>query len=202
MRIIAGKWGGRRLQAPTGRETRPTGDRIRESLFSSLHSRIGSFEGLRVLDAFAGSGVLGLEALSRGAVFLVSVEYDSRACRIIEANYLKLTDDAKSTDPTDDYFRLYRGDIFKVAPRLRDFAIDLAFFDPPYDLCDSKIYQLLDVLRQERTFSYGALIVIERPKAAQSEDMLPDGFASLDIKYKGDTSLHFVSFTPDLKNNS
>jgi len=202
MRIIAGKWGGRRVQAPTGRDTRPTGDRVREALFSSLHSRIGSFDGLRVLDAFAGSGVLGLEALSRGAAFLASAEYDARACRIIEQNYASLQGVQPSEVSSDKNFLLYRGDIFKASSRLRNLAIDLAFFDPPYDVPDGKIYQLLDKLCQEKTFSYGALIVIERAKTAQSEDMLPDGFVSLDIKYKGETSLHFVAFTPVLESNS
>ena len=67
MRIIAGEWRGRRLEAPPGMATRPTADRVRETLFSMLASRLGSFEGLRVADLFAGSGALGLEALSRGA---------------------------------------------------------------------------------------------------------------------------------------
>jgi len=71
MRIIAGEWRGRRLQAPPGVETRPTADRVRETLFSMLASRLGSFESLRVADLFAGSGALGLEALSRGASFAI-----------------------------------------------------------------------------------------------------------------------------------
>ena len=90
MRIIAGQFRGRTLEAPRGSATRPTGDRVREALFSMLASRIGSFEGLRVADLYAGSGALGLEALSRGATFAVFVEADGSAQAAIKANAAKL----------------------------------------------------------------------------------------------------------------
>jgi 16S rRNA (guanine966-N2)-methyltransferase len=86
MRIVAGEWRGRKLVAPEGTATRPTGDRVRETLFSMLASRIGSFEGLRVADLYAGSGALGLEALSRGAAFACFVDQDARAIAAIRAN--------------------------------------------------------------------------------------------------------------------
>src|SRR6187551_1062745 len=90
MRIIAGKWRGRPLQAPPGLATRPTGDRVREALFSMLASRLGSFEDLRVADLYAGSGALGLEALSRGAAFASFVETDTKAQAAIKTNAAKL----------------------------------------------------------------------------------------------------------------
>ena len=90
MRIIAGRWRGRVLEAPRGRGTRPTADRVRETLFSMLASRLGSFEDLRVADLFAGSGALGFEALSRGAAQASFVENDSKAAAIIRANAEKL----------------------------------------------------------------------------------------------------------------
>jgi 16S rRNA (guanine966-N2)-methyltransferase len=90
MRIIAGQWRGRPLAAPKGEETRPTADRTREALFSMLVSRLGSFEELRVLDLFAGSGALGLEALSRGAASVCFVEQDRAAVNAIRANAQKL----------------------------------------------------------------------------------------------------------------
>lgn len=86
MRIIAGEWRGRPLAAPQGMATRPTGDRVRETLFSMLASRLGSFEELRVADLYAGSGALGLEALSRGAAFVCFVEQDARAVAAIRSN--------------------------------------------------------------------------------------------------------------------
>ena len=90
MRIISGNWRGRPLIAPKGTETRPTADRTREGLFSMLVSRLGSFEGLRVLDLFAGSGALGLEALSRGAGHCTFVEQDSAALDTLRTNIAKL----------------------------------------------------------------------------------------------------------------
>lgn len=90
MRIIAGKWRGRPLVAPKGDATRPTADRVREALFSMLASRIGSFEDLAVADLFAGSGALGLEALSRGAKTCIFVEQDKPALDALRANITKL----------------------------------------------------------------------------------------------------------------
>ena len=90
MRIIAGEWRGRPLKAPEGDTTRPTADRTRETLFSMLASRLGSFEGLLVADLFAGSGALGLEALSRGAAEAIFVEQDPAALRILRANIANL----------------------------------------------------------------------------------------------------------------
>ena len=90
MRIIAGTWRGRKLVAPAGASTRPTADRTRETLFSMLASRLGSFEGLRVADLYAGSGALGLEALSRGALHATFVESERAAIKAIEANVAAL----------------------------------------------------------------------------------------------------------------
>jgi 16S rRNA (guanine966-N2)-methyltransferase len=90
MRIVAGEWRGRKLVAPEGKQTRPTADRTRETLFSMLSSRLGSFEGLRVADLYAGSGALGLEALSRGAAHVTLVEIDRAALKAIDANVTSL----------------------------------------------------------------------------------------------------------------
>ncbi len=90
MRVIAGQYRGRPLVAPKGDTTRPTADRTREALFSMLTSRLGSFEGLRVLDLFAGSGALGLEALSRGAATCTFVEQDGAALDALRTNIAKL----------------------------------------------------------------------------------------------------------------
>ena len=90
MRIIAGQWRGRPIEAPPGQATRPTADRVRETLFSMLTSRLGSFEDLRVADLFAGSGALGFEALSRGAASATFVENDASAAAAIRRNADKL----------------------------------------------------------------------------------------------------------------
>ena len=90
MRVIAGQWRGRKLGAPAGLTTRPTSDRTREALFSMLASRLGSFEGLAAADLFAGSGALGIEALSRGAASCMFVEQDRAALTALRANLEKL----------------------------------------------------------------------------------------------------------------
>ena len=86
MRIISGHWRGRAIIAPEGQATRPTADRVREALFSMLASRLGSFEGLRIFDGFAGTGALGLEALSRGGAHATFVENDPAAVKALRTN--------------------------------------------------------------------------------------------------------------------
>lgn len=122
LRIVAGDWRGRPLIAPAGMETRPTADRVRETLFSMLVSRLGTFEGLRVADLFAGSGALGFEALSRGAALATFVERDSKAIAAIRANAAKLN--------ADDRVRVLGGSALAL-PRSEPF--DLILADPPYD---------------------------------------------------------------------
>jgi 16S rRNA (guanine966-N2)-methyltransferase len=90
MRIISGRWRGRTLKAPAGAATRPTSDRAREAIFSMLASRLGSFDGLDVLDVFAGTGALGIEALSRGAGSACFIDNDAAAARAIRANLAAL----------------------------------------------------------------------------------------------------------------
>lgn len=122
MRIIAGEWRGRPLRAPEGDTTRPTADRTRETLFSMLASRLGSFEGLAVADLFAGSGALGLEALSRGAGSAVFVEQDAGAVRSIRANIAALR-----CAPQCD---VRAGSVLSLGPVQQPF--DLVMLDPPY----------------------------------------------------------------------
>jgi 16S rRNA (guanine966-N2)-methyltransferase len=121
MRIIAGEWRGRTIEAPPGGATRPTADRVRETLFSMLASRLGSFEDLRVADLFAGSGALGFEALSRGAAHATFVENDARAAAVIRRNAEKL----RAADRVE-----VRAGSALALPRSAPF--DLIFADPPY----------------------------------------------------------------------
>ncbi|WP_118856723.1 16S rRNA (guanine(966)-N(2))-methyltransferase RsmD [Sphingomonas mesophila] len=121
MRVIAGQWRGRTLLAPPGSATRPTADRVRESLFSMLASRLGSFEGLAVADLYAGSGALGIEALSRGAASCHFVESDRAAASTLRANLAALGAGDRATT---------------VNCRVENFAptqsFHLIFADPPY----------------------------------------------------------------------
>lgn len=122
MRIIAGRWRGRPLLAPEGQATRPTSDRAREGLFSMLQSRLGTFEGLAAADLFAGTGALGLEALSRGAASCLFVEKDRAALLALKGNVEKL--DAGSQA------EIRAGSVeHMVSPRA---PLDLVLLDPPY----------------------------------------------------------------------
>lgn len=121
MRIISGEWRGRPIEPPPGTGTRPTADRVREALFSMLASRLGSFEELRIADLFAGSGALGLEALSRGAASATFVENDPKAAAILKRNAEKL-------GATERVRLLARSAL--TLPRSEPF--DLILADPPY----------------------------------------------------------------------
>jgi 16S rRNA (guanine966-N2)-methyltransferase len=123
MRIIAGRWRGRTLRAPAGRETRPTADRVREAWMSALQFDLSD---ARVLDLFAGSGALGLEALSRGAAHVTFVERAARPLAALRANIAGL-DAAEACT-------VVRADVLTWVPTLDEHAFDLALADPPYGL--------------------------------------------------------------------
>lgn len=122
MRIIAGAWRGRPLEAPAGNATRPTSDRAREGLFSMLASRLGSFEDLRVADLFAGTGALGLEALSRGAAHCTFVEKDRLALDILKRNVARLGAGEKA--------EIRAQAVEHASSPVRPY--DLILMDPPY----------------------------------------------------------------------
>ena len=122
MRIVAGEWRRRQLRAPPGEATRPTADRTRETLFAMLASRLGSFEGLSVADLFAGSGALGLEALSRGAATCLFVEQDPAAIRALRANIAALR--------AQPQCEARAGSVMQLGPAKAPF--DLILLDPPY----------------------------------------------------------------------
>lgn len=123
LRIIAGDWRGRKLAAPAGQDTRPTADRTRETLFNMLASRLGSFEGLSVADLFAGSGALGMEALSRGAAHCLFVEQDDQALRTIADNIAAFGCRERTT--------VHKTSVMQLAPAKNE--TDLILLDPPYN---------------------------------------------------------------------
>lgn len=159
MRIVAGAWGGRRIAAPAGRDTRPTSDRVREALFSIL----GPLDGLRVLDLFAGSGALALEALSRGAARAVLVERDPAALRAIRANVEALGAPAE----------IRRRDARAALGQAREAGetYDLVFLDPPYRRAAALAAELADVL--PAVLAPGARVVCESDRRAPLELGLP-----------------------------
>jgi 16S rRNA (guanine966-N2)-methyltransferase len=160
MRIIAGQWRGRPLKTPAGMETRPSADRTREALFSMLQSRLGSFEELAVIDLFAGTGALGLEALSRGAASCTFVEQDKAALDALRANIATLG--AKAD------VRAQAVSALGPAPR----AYDVMMMDPPYAMRAG--VPTLERLARLGWLAPGALASVEGERA---EPVTPQGFA-------------------------
>ena len=151
-RVIAGAARGRRLQVPPGDGTRPTSDRAREALFGTLESLLGAWAGRRVLDLYAGSGAVGLEALSRGAAHALLVEADARAARTLAANV-----DTLGLAGAE----VRRGRVERVAAHgLPGPAYDVVFADPPYDLTDDELRTVLADLRP--AVADAAVVVVER----------------------------------------
>ena len=158
-RVIAGEAGGRRLAVPAGRDTRPTSDRAREGLFATITSIMGPLAGARVLDLYAGSGAVGLEALSRGAAHVLLVESGARAARVIRENIeaIGLPGAEVITDRVERV--LARG------PAPAGSRYDIAFADPPYALADRDASAMLSLLAGgagHDWLSPGALVVVER----------------------------------------
>ena len=170
-RVIAGEAGGRRLAVPDGRNTRPTSDRAREGLFATIASMMGSLRGTRVLDLYAGSGAVGLEALSRGAEHVLLVESGARAGRVIRANIqaIGLPGAEVVTDRVERV--LARG------PGLPANSYDLVFADPPYALAGEEVSAMLAALADHAWLARGALVVVERATRSGPLDW-PDGFAA------------------------
>jgi 16S rRNA (guanine966-N2)-methyltransferase len=149
MRIIAGEWKRRTLVAPKGETTRPTADRTRETLFSMLLSRVGSFEGLHVADLFAGSGALGLESLSRGAASCLFIEQDRAALDALRANIRTLEAEARAD--------IRSGSVLGAGAPPR--ALDLIMLDPPY--ASGAGHVALDKLARLGWFSPACWISVE-----------------------------------------
>lgn len=150
MRVIAGEFGGRRLEAPRGLRTRPTSDRVREALFMAL----GDFDGLRVVDLYAGSGALGIEALSRGAAFADFVEFAREPRDVLSRNIAALGIGVRA--------RVWPlrlpGALAKLAGPLA--AADLVLADPPYGGADARA--VLEGLGEPGVLKPGARVVLER----------------------------------------
>lgn len=185
MRIVGGSHKGRRLSAPEGRGTRPTSDRARESLFNILaHSPLVELAGALVIDAFAGSGALGLEALSRGAEHAWFLERDNAALATIRTNVTELRVEAQTT--------ILRTDATKPPPAIR--PCTLALVDAPYDKDLSA--PCLAALAARGWLAPGALAMVE--VAARETLTAPTGFTIEDERTYGAARVVFLSYSPPL----
>ena len=185
MRIVGGRFRSRPLAAPRSNATRPTSDRVREALFNILTHRLGTasnpeapLAGHRVLDLFAGTGALGLEALSRGADFCLFVETDATTRGLIRQNCEQLG--------VLRQIQIYRRSATSLGPRPKNISpFSLIFADPPYG--QGLAEQALLAARKEQWLAQGALIVLEEHK--HSDATLPPAFTQLDRRLYGDTAL-------------
>jgi 16S rRNA (guanine966-N2)-methyltransferase len=181
LRVVGGRLGGRRLRAVPGRETRPTGDRVREALFAILGGRV---EGARVLDLFAGTGALAIEALSRGASSAVLVEQAAPAVEVIRANLDALG--------LAERCRVRRTRAEAYLRTQRDGPFDLVLLDPPYAAPVGLVAGLLGRLART-ALAPGAVVVVEA--AARSEaPPWPPGLVPERPRRYGDASLHVATF--------
>jgi 16S rRNA (guanine966-N2)-methyltransferase len=195
-RIVAGQAGGRRLAVPAS-GTRPTSDRAREALFSSLESALHGFAGIRLLDLYAGSGAVGLEAWSRGASRVVLVESAAAAVKVLRANVANLrSSQAPGTSGPVGTLEVVAAKAQRSAADLPASGFDVVFADPPYDLPAVQVAGVLATLAQRGVPRPGAIIVVER--ATRDKWRWPLGYdATHDRKY-GDATLHYATFDSTL----
>lgn len=164
MRVIAGLYRGRIIAAPKGDATRPTTDRVKESVFSALTSRLGAdLGGATVLDAFAGSGALGIEALSRGCSSATFIESDRKAIATVKSNLASLGVESRSRTVLGDVFALAQRGVIQGGP----FA--LLLLDPPYRLAECDIEGLTSALARNGSLADGAVVVLEHARRAGPE---------------------------------
>jgi 16S rRNA (guanine966-N2)-methyltransferase len=181
MRIVGGRFRGRSLTAPNSQAIRPTADRLRESLFNILTHAYGEpVEGARVLDLFAGTGALGLEALSRGAAFVLFVDDGTEARALLRGNV-----DALGAGGAT---KVYRRDATQLGPVQPMQPFTLAFLDPPYG--KSLAEQALSSARDGSWLAPGALVVVE--EAVDAKFAAPDGFEEIERRDYGETELIFL----------
>ena len=182
MRIIGGEHRGQTIRTPKGWDTRPTIDRVREAMFNVLtHAGFAPpLAGARVLDAFAGSGALGLEALSRGAGFALFVDTDARARAAIRDNLVRLGLQGRA--------KIWRRDATRMGRCAPMQPFHLVFLDPPYGKGLAR--QALAALREGGWLADEALAVVE--ERAREAFQPPQGFSVLDEREYGDTALYFL----------
>lgn len=182
-RIVAGRFGGRRLAVPPS-GTRPTSDMAREGVFSTLTSLLGDLDGVRFLDLYAGSGAMGLEALSRGAAAVVFVESGARALTALRSNVAAVLD--ADREPAVLVVAA------KVETAVRDLAartFDVVFADPPYELASQALAEVIAAVRERGLLADGAVVVVER--ASRDAWSWPDGIEQVRERRYGDATLWY-----------
>ncbi|WP_327178212.1 16S rRNA (guanine(966)-N(2))-methyltransferase RsmD [Streptomyces sp. NBC_01335] len=181
-RVIAGSAGGRRLAVPPGNGTRPTSDRAREGLFSTWEALLGTLDGVRIADLYAGSGAVGLEALSRGAVHALLVEADPKAVRTVREN-------VRAVGLPGAEVRTGKAEQTVAGPAPAD-PYDVVFLDPPYVVTDDDLREILLTLGSRGWLAEGALVTVERATRG-GEFGWPEGFEPLRSRRYGEATLWY-----------
>ena len=193
MRVVGGKWGGVPLESPEGRGvTRPTTDRNREAMASMILSARGlNLEGSSVLDAFAGSGAMGIELLSRGAARCTFIDQDARAAARVRRNLAKV-------GAEKDAYAVLRGDACQLAERGRiaGAPFDVVFLDPPYALLAGVVSAMLEHLVAQGALRPGATVVYER--SAQAPGLGVPGLTPVRTKRYGITCVDLLEKGQDV----
>ncbi len=184
MRIIAGSGKGRKLFSPPS-ITRPTSDRAREGLFSSLISTFSTLEGLHFLDLFAGSGAVGVEALSRGVALVEAVESNSVSAAVCEQNFALL-----ANLPEIGKFKVYPKTAFEFLNHTATKPYEIIFMDPPYEVANSEIEKILKKILTLNLLNKFGVVAIERDGKAKSFTW-PDGFVESKVRSYGAGSIHY-----------
>lgn len=182
MRIISGTARGRQLVPLSGADIRPTPDRVREAVFSMLTSRLGPLAEMNVLDLFAGSGALALEALSRGAASAVLVDQGAQAARVIPANINACRMQGQAT--------FIRSDVFKALPDLAGKQFELIFLDPPYR--QQLVIPVLNTVAAFGLLASGGVICAETDRRDATPDTIGP-FTCVDRRHYGSTTIHLFS---------
>ncbi|MGH3713317.1 MAG: 16S rRNA (guanine(966)-N(2))-methyltransferase RsmD [Micromonosporaceae bacterium] len=178
-RIVAGTLGGRRVTMPPGRGTRPTSDRVREALFSSLATLV-ELDGCRFADLYAGSGAVGIEALSRGAAHVLFVEQDPRTARVLRSNLATLSLEAA----------VVTAPVARAVAAPADAPYDVVFADPPYELPDAELAMVQDQLVAGGWLAPDSVVVLERGTRSGSPTWVP-GLTGLRSRRYGETTLWY-----------
>ncbi|WP_030246494.1 16S rRNA (guanine(966)-N(2))-methyltransferase RsmD [Streptomyces sp. NRRL S-350] len=181
-RVIAGAAGGRRLAVPPGRGTRPTSDKAREAMFSTLEALRGTLHGARMLDLFGGSGAVGLEALSRGAEHVLLVEADGQAARVIREN-------VRTVGLPGAEVRAAKAEKVVAGPAPQT-PYDLVFLDPPYAVTDAELREMLITLLAGGWLAPDSLVTVERSTRG-GEFGWPEGFEPLRSRRYGEGTLWY-----------
>ena len=192
MRIIAGKYKSRIIDAPKDSDVRPTTDRVREAMFSSVVSLLGTLDGASAFDAFAGTGALGFECISRGAKYVVAFENDIKT-------YKNLIKNRDSLDLSKNVYSCFNADVKMSSFKMLDnIKFDVLFFDPPYITQPFEVIQILDKLKNNNNIFADAVVVYEHSASVNFCDIKNNfeeaKFKWINGKIYGDIAIDYMMF--------